>query len=301
MARLFKTKMVDGKPVKIHTAKTKQVNRSTGGTILMFIVLLLFAVFMVFPLYYTVITAFKPINEVLIFPPKFYVINPTTDNFTTMFRLMSSSRVPFTRYLFNSIFVTVTATIGGIIIGSLAAYPLAKHRFKGKTLIYNFVVWAMMFRQEIIGIPQYLIIAGLGMINTYWSIILPALAGTLSVFLMRQFMSSSVPDAIIEAAKIDGASESRIFWKIVMPNVKPAWLTLAIFNFQSLWNQTGGTYIYDEPMKMLPSAMNQIVTAGIARQGAAGAVALFLMLPPITLFICSQSSIMETMSTSGLK
>ena len=111
----------------------------------------------------------------------------------------------------------------------------------------------------------------------------------------------SVPSSYIEAAKIDGASESRIFWKIVMPNVKPAWLTLAIFNFQSLWNQTGGTYIYDEPMKMLPSAMNQIVTAGIARQGAAGAVALFLMLPPITLFICSQSSIMETMSTSGLK
>ena len=133
MARLFKTKMVDGKPVKIHTAKTKQVNRSTGGTILKFIVLLLFAVFMVFPLYYTVITAFKPINEVLIFPPKFNVINPTTDNFTTMFRLMSSSRVPITRYLFNSIFVTVTATIGGIIKGSLAAYPLAKHRFKGKT------------------------------------------------------------------------------------------------------------------------------------------------------------------------
>ena len=301
MARLFKPKMVDGKPVKIRTAKTKQVNRSRGGTIFMFFVLILFAVIMVAPLYFTVITAFKPINEVLMFPPKFYVMNPTTDNFTTMFRLMSASRVPFSRYLFNSVFVSVTSTVGGIIVGSLAAYPLAKHRFKGKTFIYNCVVWAMMFRQEIIGIPQYLIIAGLGMINTYWSIILPSLAGTLSVFLMRQFITANVPDAIIEAAKIDGAKESRIFWRIVMPNVKPAWLTLAIFQFQSIWNQTGGEYIYDEPVKMLPTAMRQIVSAGISRQGAAGAVALFLMLPTITLFICSQSSIMETMSTSGLK
>lgn len=301
MAKVRKTKMVDGKPVKIHTAKTAQVNRSTGGNILMFVVLFAFALFMVLPLYYTVITAFKPINEILIFPPRFYVQNPTGDNFSTMIRLMSTSRIPFSRYLFNSVFVAIVGTILGIIVGSLAAYPLAKHKFTGKVLIYNLVVWAMMFRQEVIGIPQYLIIAGLGMINTYWSIILPSLAGTTNVFMMRQFMESSIPDAIIEAAKIDGAKENYIFWKIVMPNVKPAWLTLALLQFQGIWNQTGGTYIYNEPMKMLPTAMNQIVTAGISRQGAAAAVAMFLMIPPIALFIFSQSSIMETMSTSGLK
>ncbi len=279
----------------------KKINRSRFGNVLMFLFLFLFGAFMVLPLVYIVITAFKPLNELFIFPPRFYVVNPTTDNFGTMMRVISSSRVPFSRYLFNSVIIAVGGTILGIVVGALAAYPLAKHKFVGKTIMYNIVVWAMMFRGEVLGIPQYLIIANLGMINTYWSLLLPALAGTMSVFLMRQFMESNIPDAVIEAARIDGAGEWYIFWKIVMPNVKPAWLTLAIFNFQGMWNNTGSTFIYDEPMKMLPTALNQVTSGGVSRQGAAAAVALVMMIPPIALFIFSQSSIMQTMSTSGLK
>lgn len=279
----------------------RKINRSRGGNFLMFLFLFVFGAFMVLPLIYTVICAFKPLNELFIFPPRFYVVNPTTENFSTMMRLISASRVPFSRYLFNSIFVAIIGTVGGIIIGALAAYPLAKHKFAGKAIMLNVVVWAMMFRGEVIGISQYIIIAGLGLINTYWSILLPTLAGTMGVYLMRQFMESSIPDDILEAAKIDGAGEWFIFWRIVMPNVKPAWLTLAIFSFQGIWHATGSTYIYDEPMKMLPTAMSQIVAGGISRQGAASAVAMFMMIPPILLFIFSQSSIMETMSKSGLK
>lgn len=279
----------------------KQVNRSIAGNILMFLFLLIFGAFMVLPLIYTAVTAFKPLNELFIFPPRFYVINPTADNFSTMMRLISSSRVPFSRYLFNSILVAVGGTVLGIVIGAMTAYPLAKHKFKGKIVLYNIVVWAMMFRGEVLGIPQYLIIANLGMINTYWSVLLPALAGTMGVFLMRQFMESNIPDTVLEAARIDGAGEWFVFWRIAMPNVKPAWLTLAIFSFQGMWHQTGSTYIYNEPMKMLPTALSQITSGGVSRQGAAAAVALVMMIPPIVLFIFSQSSIMETMSTSGLK
>jgi putative chitobiose transport system permease protein len=279
----------------------KRINRSRGGNVLMFLFLFLFGAFMVLPLIYTCITAFKPLNELFIFPPRFYVINPTLDNFSTMMRLISSSRVPFSRYLFNSVLVAVGGTILGIIIGAMTAFPLAKHKFKAKAIIYNIVVWAMMFRTEVLGIPQYLIIAKLGMINTYWSLLLPTLAGTMGVFLMRQFMESNIPDAVLEAARIDGAGEWYIFWKIAMPNVKPAWLTLAIFSFQSMWHLTGSTYIYDEPMKMLPTALSQVTAGGVSRQGAAAAVALVMMIPPIALFIFSQSSIMQTMSTSGLK
>ncbi len=279
----------------------KKVNRSRAGNFFMFLFLFLFGAFMVLPLYYAAISAFKPLNELFIFPPRFYVVNPTFDNFSTMMRLISSSQVPFSRYLFNSVLIAVGGTVLGILIGALTAFPLAKHRFKGKSFLYNIVVWAMMFRAEVLGIQQYLIIANLNMINTYWSLLLPSLAGTMGVFLMRQFMESNIPDAVLEAARIDGAGEWYIFWKIAMPNVKPAWLTLAIFSFQSMWHATGSVYIYDEPMKMLPTALSQITAGGVARQGAAAAVALVMMLPPIGLFIFSQSSIMETMSTSGLK
>ena len=287
--------------LRMRGGNKKKVNRSIGGNIVMFVILILCGAFMVLPLYYTVITAFKPLNELFIFPPRFYVVNPTTDSFSTMMRLVSASNVPFSRYLFNSVLIAVAGTVLNIIIGALGAYPLAKHRFRGRDVIYQTNVWAMLFRGEVIGIPQYLIIANLHMINTYWSILLPALAGTMGLFLMRQFMISNIPDTVLEAARIDGAGEWRIFWRIVMPNVKPAWLTLAIFQFQSMWHATGSNYIYDEPMKMLPTALNQIVAGGVSRQGAAAAVALVMMVPPIALFIFSQSSIMETMSTSGLK
>lgn len=279
----------------------RKINRSRGGNFAMFLFLFIYGMFMVLPLYYAVISSIKPLNELFIFPPRFYVTNPTISNYTTMIRLISESRVPFSRYLFNSVVVAVGGTIGGIIVGSLAAYPLAKHKFTGKSIMYNIIVWAMMFRGEVVSTPQFLVVAGLGLINTYWCILLPSLSGTMGVFLMRQFIESNIPDSIIEAAKIDGATEGYIFWKIIMPNVKPAWLTLAIFSFTGMWNSTGSEYIYDEPMKMLPTAMNQAVSGGISRTGAASAVAVFMMIPPILLFIISQSSIMETMSTSGLK
>lgn len=287
--------------LRMRGGNKKKINRSIGGNIAMFIFLLLAGLFMVLPLYYTVITAFKPLNELFIFPPRFYVVNPTVGNFIDMARLISGSRVPFLRYVFNSVVIAVFGTVLNIIIGAMAAYPLAKHKFKIRNLLYQIVVYAMLFRPEVIDIPRYLIIANLNMINTYWAILLPALSGTLGLFLMRQFITSNMPDTVLEAARIDGAGEWRIFWRIVMPNVKPAWLTLSIFQFQTMWHATGTEYIYDEPMKMLPTALNQIVAGGVARSGAASAVSLVLMLPPIVLFMFSQNSIMETMSTSGLK
>jgi ABC-type glycerol-3-phosphate transport system permease component len=217
-----------------------------------------------------------------------------------MLQLTQNMWVPFQRYLFNSFFISTVGTAVYIVIASLAAFPLAKHKFPGSVLYFQIVVWAILFRPEVTGIPQYIIISKLGMVNTYFAVILPVLAGSFGVFLMRQFMVT-IPDDMLEAAKIDGSSEYRTFWTIVMPVVKPAWLTLIIFTFQQLWNSTGVQYIYDENMKVLPVVLQQITTAGIARAGAGSAVALFLMIPPILIFILSQSSVMETMAHSGLK
>jgi len=138
------------------------------------------------------------------------------------------------------------------------------------------------------------------LIDTYWALILPAWQMTLGLYLMKQFMTQ-IPDSLLEAGKIDGANELMIWWKVVMPNVKPAWLTLTILSFQQLWNQTGGSFIFSENLKVLPTLLQQIAAGGIARAGVGAAVALFLMIPPIILFIISQSSVMETMVSAGIK
>lgn len=279
----------------------RKVSRSLGGNVAMTSFLLLCGLFMVLPIVYTFVSAFKPMTELFLYPPRFFVKNPTLDNFSAMFRLVANTRVPFERYLFNSVLVTVAGTVAGIILGSLAAYPMAKHKFRGRIFLYNFVVWVMLFRPEVSSVPQYIVISELNLIDTYIAQILPALSGSMSVFLMRQFMISSVPDSLLEAARIDGAGELRTFWTIVMPMTKPAWLTLSLFTFQTLWNATGTQYIFTETMKSLPTALKQISSAGLARAGAASAISLVLMVPPIVLFLVTQSSVMETMSTSGIK
>lgn len=290
----------DGKK-RLFRNKKKRHSRSNAGTVAIFIFLALVSAFMVLPMVYAIVTSLKPLNELFLFPPRFFVRRPTLDNFTMMIQLSQEMWVPFERYLFNSLFVSVTGTVTYIIIASMAAFPLSKLKFRYAGIFYQIVVLAILFRPEVTRIPQYIIIARLGLIDTYWSIIFPVLAGSFGVFLMRQFMIMSIPDDILEAAQIDGVNPYRIFFSIVMPMVKPAWLTLTIFTFQGLWNTTGAQYIYNESVKMLPTVLQQIASGGIPRAGAGAAVALILMIPPITVFIISQSSVMETMSTSGIK
>lgn len=294
--------MVHGAAMKKRLrARKKRVSRSFGGNALVLFFLLLMSVFMALPLVYTIITGFKPVNELFLYPPRFLVQNPTLDNFTTMMRLAQDMWVPFERYLFNSLFISLIGTAAYVLIASCAAFALAKYPQKWLKVFYSIVVWAILFRAEVTAIPQYIIISGLGLINTYWAVLLPMMAGSFGVFLVRQFVVTAVPDSLIEAARIDGANEYRIFFTIVFPMIKPAWLTLSIFTFQNLWNASGVTYIYDESMKVLPVMLRQIASAGIARAGAGAAVALVLMIPPVIFFLLSQSSVLETMSHSGLK
>lgn len=278
----------------------KQLNRSMPITILLFLFLAMVGLFMAIPLVYAINNAFKPLDELFIFPPRFFVRNPTLDNFYDLVAVMGDSWVPISRYFFNTFIITIFGTGGHIIFASMAAYPLAKYKFPGSKVIFQIVILALMFSPHVTAIPNYLVMSGLGWIDTYLSLIIPAMASPLGLFLMKQFMEQ-LPDAMLEAAKIDGASEFRIFWKIVMPNVKPAWLTLLILQFPILWGTTGGNFIYSEELKTLNYALEQITEAGIARAGVGAAVALILMSVPIILFILSQSKVIETMSSSGMK
>jgi len=280
--------------------RKKKLNRSLLGDLLLFAFLGLVGAFMAMPLVYVVNNAFKPLDELFLFPPRFFVRNPTFANFGDLFNLMANSWVPFSRYIFNTVFVTVAGTAGHLIVASAAAYPLAKYKFPGSGLLFHMVVLSLMFSATITAVPNYLIMSGLDWINTYWAIIIPAMGYPLGMYLMKQFMEQ-LPDALMEAAKIDGASEYRIFWSIVMPNVKPAWLTLIILLMQQLWVTDGGLFIFDEQMKTMHFALGQLVLGGLARAGVGAAVALLLMSVPLILFILSQAQILQTMTTSGMK
>ncbi|MFC5468916.1 carbohydrate ABC transporter permease [Cohnella suwonensis] len=284
----------------ISATKQKRLNRSFLGDLFLFLFLAVFAAFMVVPLVFTVSNALKPLNELFLFPPTLFVRHPTFNNFVDLFHLMSTSWVPFSRYIFNTVFITLAGTAGHVLLASAAAYPLAKHKFPGRALLFSVVVLSLMFSPKVTNIPNYVIMSWLGWIDSYAAIIVPAFAYSLGLYLMKQFMEQ-IPDALLEAAKIDGASEYRIFFRIVMPLVKPAWLTLTILSFQTLWGTWGGNFIYSEQLKTLPYALNQIIQGGIVRAGPGAAVALFMMIVPVTIFVVSQSSIIQTMASSGMK
>lgn len=280
--------------------KRRKPNRSIVGDFFLYLFLLMVAVIMAFPLIYAVSSALKPLDELFKFPPKILAQNPTIDNFSDLFVTMGKSWVTFSRYLYNTVFITFVGTFGHLIVASMGAFVLAKYDFPGNQTFFKLVTVAMMFTGYVTQIPNYLILNKLGWIDTYWSIIIPAFASPMGLFLMKQFMEG-LPTSLIEAAKIDGASEWRVFSGIVMPNVKPAWMTLIIFSVQGLWNNKAATFIYSEEKKTLVYAMQQIQSGGIARTGQGAAVLVVLMIVPIAIFVFSESQILETMASSGLK
>jgi len=281
-------------------AKSRKPNRSRVGDFFIYLMLALVACAMAFPLVFAICSSLKPLDELFRFPPTLFPRQPTLDNFSDLLVTMGQSWVPFSRYISNTVFITVVGTFGNVIIGSLAAYVLAKYNFPLGRAFFSLVVTALMFNGYVTAIPNYLLMSRIHIVDTYWAILLPALAAPMGMFLMKQFMEG-LPMSLIESAKIDGAKELRIFWQIVMPNVKPAWLTMIIFSVQSLWNARASTVIYTEAKKTLVSALQQIAAGGIARTGQAAAVTVVVMLVPIATFILSQSQILETMATSGLK
>ena len=279
----------------------KRVTRSRFGNVVLFVVLVAAGIFSVLPLVYSVCTAFKPLDELLIFPPRFFVHRPTLSNFLVLPDLLASLKVPLSRYFFNSIFVSVVTTFLYIILSVMMAFGLSKGRFKGRVTLFWIIQFALMFNATVLNVPQYLIITKLEIIDTYWVYILPQLASTLGVFLAKQYIDGYVSDAFLEAAKMDGANYFRIFWTIVMPMIKPAWLTLMLFGFRDIWSIIPNGTIFTEQLKTLPQIVGQITAGGIARQGSSMAVTVIMMIPPILVFLISQSNVLEAMSSAGIK
>jgi len=290
---------VANKKIKI-LKRRKMSNRSLAVDIILTIILGLFGIFSVWPLVFVINNAFKPLNEIFLFPPRLFVHNPTLNNFKDLFIIIGNSWIPFSRYIFNTVFITIMGTLATVFIGSMAAFPLAKYKFPGSKIMSNLIVYSLMFNATVTAIPNYIIMSRLGLIDSYWPVIISAAGSTLGLYLMKNNMVQ-IPDSLLEASKMDGASEYRIFFSVVMPLCKPAWITLIVLSFQSLWGTTGGSFIYSEKLKPVSYALSQIISAGIVRTGVASAVTLVMLIVPITVFIISQSNIIETMATSGIK
>lgn len=270
----------------------------------LYILLVPLAVFMALPIVFIINHAFKPIEELFAFPPRFLVKNPSLENFAAMFRQASAGTVPISRYIFNSLFVTVLVLLASVTISAMAAFALSKLRFKGKHLMLEINNLAMMFVATAVVIPRYLLMDKLGIMNTYGAHVLPLIAMPVGLFLVKQF-TDQVPDSLIEAAVMDGAGFFTVFWKIVLPLVRPAMATVVILSFQAVWNntETSSMFTSKESMRTLTFFMNTLSgnTQSVAGQGMAAASSLILFLPNLLLFIIMQSKVMNTMAYSGIK
>jgi ABC-type glycerol-3-phosphate transport system permease component len=280
----------------------RRYTRSRAGNVIYLIFLVLMGAFSVMPMLYMVLTAFKPLDELLVFPPRFFVYRPTLENFAILPTLLESLRVPLSRYVLNSGLIVTLTTVLHIFVASMAAFTFSKSKIKGSKAFFLVVQFSLLYNSYTLAVPQYLIFSKMKIINTFLVYILPAIPSSMGVFLMKQYIDSSVPDTLLEAARIDGANIFKIYWSIIMPITKPAWMTLTLFAFQSIWSATppSGT-IFSEQMKTLPYVMSSITAGGIARAGSAMAASVLLMIPPIAIYFITQSNVMETMSSAGMK
>ena len=270
----------------------------------MYLVLVPLALFMALPIVFIVNHAFKPIEELFAFPPRFFVENPVVDNFTKLARQASAGGISISRYIFNSLVVTVSVVLLTIFTSSMAAFALSKLRFRAKNTLMEINNLAMMFVPVAVISPRYLLVDKLGLINTYLAHILPLLAMPVGMFLVKQF-TDQVPNSLIEAAVVDGAGYFLVYRKIILPMIRPAIATVAILAFQSVWGNTETSTMYTnvESMRTLTFYMNTLAsnTNAVAGQGIAAAASLIMFVPNLLLFILCQSKVMNTMAHSGIK
>ncbi len=267
-----------------------------------YILLAIPVAFCALPLIYMVNTAFKPLNEMLRFPPTFFVKNPTLNNFSDLLTALSGTSVPFVRSVFNSLLVSAAVVVLTVIVSSMGAFGLTKHRVPFGKQLFTLIIMALSFSSSVTTIPTYLVIENIGLVNSYWALILPKVAVAYNMFLMKQFCEQ-MPNALLEAARIDGAGEWHIFFKIAMPMLRPAWATLTVMSFVSVWNDyfTPLIYITDDALRTVPLALQSISTGGLTRAGASAAASFLMIMPTIIIYTLLQKKVISTMAFSGIK
>lgn len=283
----------------------RRLRKTSPFQLILVVVFTALAAFMSLPIVFILNHAFKPQNELFLFPPRFFVQHPTLGNFEALFLHAANATVPFTRYLFNSLVVAAMTLISVIVVSTMAAYVIAKCRFHFKQLIMALITLSLMFAPETVSIPRYLIISGIGLNNTYFGHVLPALASPVAVFMLVGFIAQ-IPNDLIEAAKIDGSSHFGIFIRLVLPLSVPAIATIAIFTFQGVWGdvETSTLFMQKETMRTLAFYVNSLLSGlqnNVAGQNMAAAAGLLMFIPNLIIFLLFQRKVLETMVHSGIK
>ena len=281
--------------------QVRRFTRSRVGTFFFLLFIFLMGAFTILPFIYSICTSFKPLDELLIFPPRFFVHRPTLANYKMLPELLSGLKVPITRYIFNSLFLSIVGTALNVIVATMAAFTLSKSQLRYKKLIFTVIQFSLLFSAYTLSIPRYIIYHWSGIIDSYWVYILPHIPSATSVFLMKQYMDSGIPDALMEAAEIDGAGFIRTYFQIALPMVKPAMMTLVLFAFRDMWALAAVDTIFTEEIKTLPMIFTQISASGIARSGSTMAITVILLIPPILVYLITQSNVTKTMNSAGIK
>lgn len=282
-------------------SQIKRYTRSKCGTFFYLLFIILAGAFTFLPLVYCICTSFKPLDELLIFPPRFFVHRPTLQNYKLLPELLSNLQIPLSRYIFNTFFVCIVGTLINVFVASLCSFSLSKSNLKINKTLFIIIQFSLMFSAYTLSIPRYLIHSKLGIIDTYWIYILPSIPSATSVFLMKQYIDSYIADALLEAAEIDGASFFRTYWQIGIPTIKPVLLTVGLFAFRDMWALAPATEVFTEEIKTLQMIVTQITAGGIARSGSSMAMTVILMIPPIVVYLFTQSNVVETMNSAGIK
>lgn len=286
--------------------KGKKINPKgfERGQIKIMLILLPLVIFMAMPIIFIINHAFKPMQELFAFPPTFFVKNATLENFTKLAKFSRNSGIPMSRYVFNSIIVTVLTVGLALLLTTMSAFALAKIKFKGRNLLVQINQLAIAFVSTAVLIPRYLVISKTGIIDTFLAHILPLLAMPVALFLVKQFVEQ-IPDSLLEAAYMDGASDWKVYYSVILPMIKPAIATAAILVFQQVWTnmETSSYFIDTDNLKTLTFYMNTLVNASsnVAGQGMSAAASLIMFLPNLILFIILQNAVMNTMASSGIK
>lgn len=277
--------------------------RFSAGQVKFYAILLPLAIFMIIPVVFVINQAFKPLGELFAFPPTILAKNPTADNFKDLFALSGNTGVPMSRYLLNSLLITVLTVLLNLVITISAAYTFSKKKFKGNKALFGLNQLALMFVPTAVAVPRYIVIVRMGLVNSWWAHILPLVAMPVGLFLVKQFVDQ-IPDALIEAAIMDGAKDFTIIRKVIIPLTRPALATSVVLTFQQVWGavEASNNFITDDSMRTLAFYLNSIATNNtVAAQGMVAAASVILFLPTLMIFICMQSQVMNTMSHSGIK
>ncbi len=267
------------------------------GKILLYAGMIVVAGMALAPLFWMVSASFMPTGQASTFPPPFLPRQVTLEHYLSLF-----TRLNLARYLFNSAFLAITVTLISLVINSMAGYAFAKYRFRGRDAIFKLLIASLIIPAQVTMLPLFLMLNKMGVLNSYLGVIIPGMASIFGIFLIRQF-ALSIPDSLIEAARIDGATDFRIYWSLILPLCKPVLITLAVFTFMGTWNDFLWPLIVmtDDSMYTLPVALANLSLEHVQDTELMMAGSVITIAPVLIVFAAVQKYYISGIMAGGIK